>query len=129
MVYDSGGLYLIVNPAGSRLWRFRYRYNGKENLLSLGVYPIVGLKDARAKRDETRKLLAAGIDPSAARKSRKAARGSDGSVEAIAREWQAKFSPRWAPEHAAKVIGQLERDVFPYLGRHLVGARSQRPCS
>ena len=74
----------------------------------------MGLKEARAKRDEARKQLAAGIDPSAARKAAKAA--DDGSFEAVAREWYAKHAPRWAPGHADNTIRRLERDVFPWLG-------------
>jgi len=70
-VTDSHGLYLLINPAGSRLWRFKYRFNGKEKLLALGSYPLVGLKLAREKRDEARLLLVEGYDPSAERKRRK----------------------------------------------------------
>ena len=68
---DSHGLYLLINPTGSRLWRFKYRFNGKEKLLALGSYPLVGLKLAREKRDDARLLLVEGYDPSAERKRRK----------------------------------------------------------
>lgn len=68
---DSYGLYLLVNPTGSRLWRFKYRFNGKEKLLALGSYPLVGLKHAREKRDDARLLLVEGYDPSAERRRRK----------------------------------------------------------
>ncbi|MFX0542656.1 Arm DNA-binding domain-containing protein [Roseovarius sp. S4756] len=68
---DSHGLYLLVNPTGSKLWRFKYRFNGKEKLLALGSYPLVGLKLAREKRDEARLLLVEGYDPSVERKRRK----------------------------------------------------------
>jgi hypothetical protein len=71
-----------------------------------------GLKQARAKRDEARKHLAAGVDPSEARKAAKAARGGEDSLEAVAREWAAKHAPRWAPGHASKIIGRFERDMF-----------------
>jgi len=77
------------------------RHEGSEKLLSLGVYPDVGLKQARAKRDEVRKLLAAGIGPSAHRKAAKVARGSDGSLESVAREWHAKRAPGWTAAHGA----------------------------
>src|SRR5690349_15483537 len=78
-LFDGGGLFLLVNPNGSRWWRLKYRFDGKEKLLSLGIYPDVGLADAREKRDQARKQLAAGIDPGVARKAHKAAR-----VEALA---------------------------------------------
>jgi hypothetical protein len=68
-LFDGGGLYLLVQPNKSRLWRLKYRFEGKHKGISLGVYPAVGLKDARARRDEARKQLAAGVDPSAARKA------------------------------------------------------------
>ena len=118
---DAGGLFLLVNAAGGKWWRFKYRFGGKAKLLSLGVYPEVGLKQARAKRDEGRKQLAAGVDPSEARKAAKAARGGEDSLEAVAREWHAKYAPLWVPGHAEKIIRRLERDVFPWLGGRPVG--------
>jgi integrase len=118
---DTGGLYLLVNPSGAKWWRLKYRFGGKEKLLSLGVYPEAGLKQARAKRDEARKQLAAGVDPSAARKAAKAARGGEDSLEAVAREWHRKYARLWVPSHAEKIIRRLERDVFPWLGARRVG--------
>jgi integrase len=118
---DSGGLYLLLNPNGSRWWRLKYRFGGKEKGLSLGVYPAVGLKDARAKRDEMRRQLAAGSDPGQVRNAAKAAQTGSNSFEAVAREWIAKFSPTWAPSHSSKVIRRLERDVFPWMGGRPVG--------
>jgi hypothetical protein len=113
---DAGGLFLLVTPGGGKWWRLKYRFGGKAKLLSLGVYPHVPLKEARSKRDEARKQLAAGVDPSEARKAAKAARGGEDSFEAVAREWLAKHAPRWAPGHASKIIGRFERDIFPWLG-------------
>ncbi len=118
-LYDNGGLYLEVSPAGGKLWRLKYRFEGRENRLALGVYSAVGLKDARAKRDEARKQLAAGVDPSAARKQAKAAVAE--GFEAVAREWYGKHAPRWVPGHSSKVLRRLERDVFPWLGARPVG--------
>ncbi len=119
-LFDGGGLYLLLNPNGARWWRFDYRHGGKRRTLSMGVYPEVGLKDARARRDEARKLLAAGIDPSAARKAQKTAEAD--SFEAVAREWFAKQAGAWAPSHSEKIVRRLEKDVFPWLGGRPVGA-------
>jgi len=111
---DGGGLYLLVNPTGSRWWRLKYRIAGKEKLLSLGVYPDVSLKLARERRDEARTLLASGIDPSAKRQAEKLADAD--TFESVAREWFAKFKTGWANGHADKIIRRLERDLFPWIG-------------
>jgi integrase len=120
-LYDERGLFLIVRPTGGKWWRWKYRFGGKETSISLGVYPHVSLKDARLRRDDAKKLLAAGINPSAERRAKKAARGSANSLDAVAREWHAKFSPRWTRDHANKIIGSLERDVLPWLGSRPIG--------
>lgn len=112
-LFDGGGLFLLLNPNGSRWWRLKYRYGGKEKLLSLGTYPAVGLKDARAKREAARKQLAAGIDPGEHRKATKAAKAD--SLEAVAREWFARYSPGWSLGHAERTKRRLERDIFPWL--------------
>ena len=118
-LYDSGGLYLEVSPSGGKWWRLKYRFNGKENRISLGIYPETTLKAARDRRDTERKLLAEGIDPSKNRKTEKSAQASRAanSFEQIAREWFAKFSPSWAPAHAARKIRLFERDIFPWIGQ------------
>jgi integrase len=117
-LFDGGGLYLEVAPSGGKWWRLKYRFGGKEKRISLGVYPDVGLKEARERRDEARKLLANDVDPGENRKVQKAAKveRSANSFEAIAREWFAKHSPGWATSHADKIIQRLEKDVFPWLG-------------
>ncbi|MEW6489347.1 MAG: integrase arm-type DNA-binding domain-containing protein [Thermodesulfobacteriota bacterium] len=115
---DERGLYLEVAPSGGKWWRLKYRFGGKEKRLSLGVYPDVGLKDARDRRDDARKLLANGIDPGAVRKAEKAAgtvRAAN-SFEVVAREWYAKFSPGWVPSHGGRILRRLEKDVFPWIG-------------
>lgn len=111
---DSGGLFLLVHPSGARWWRFKYRVAGKENLLSFGVYPDVPLKLARERRDEARRQLANGIDPSVKRRAEKVAESD--SFEAVAREWFGKFSANWAPSHSSKILRRLEMDVFPWIG-------------
>jgi integrase len=113
-MFDGGGLFLLLNPNGSRWWRLKFRIGGKEKLLSLGVYPDVSLKEAREKRDEARKRLSQGIDPSTERKATKTAQAE--SFEAVAQEWFSKFKPTWAPSHAEKIIRRLEVDVFPWIG-------------
>src|ERR1700730_3786430 len=82
---DGRGLFLLVTPEGGRYWRLRYRYEGREKLISLGVYPDVPLKLARERREGARRLVADGIDPSAKRQAEKTARGN--TFEAVAREW------------------------------------------
>lgn len=117
-MFDGGGLYIEVAPSGGKWWRLKYRFGGKEKRVSLGVYPDVGLKDARDRRDEARKLLANDIDPSVQRKALQAANGdrAANSFEVVAREWFAKFKNKWADSHADKLIGRLERDIFPWIG-------------
>lgn len=117
-LFDAGGLYLEVSPAGGKLWRFKYRHGGKEKRLALGAYPDTGLKDARDKRDTARKLLAAGVDPGEQRKAAKAAgeERAANSFEVVAREWHAKQSATWVELHASRIMLRLENDVFPWLG-------------
>jgi len=117
-LFDERGLYLEISPAGGKWWRFKYRFRGKEKRLSLGVYPDVSLKEARDRRDESRKLLTNGVDPSENRKAQKAAQvnQASSSFEVVTREWFGKYSPGWATSHAGRVIRLFERDVFPWLG-------------
>jgi len=117
-LFDERGMYLEISATGGKWWRLKYRFGGKEKRLSLGVYPDVGLKVARDRRDEARKLLANGIDPGIERKVQKAAtvERAANSFEAVAREWFARQAPGWAVSHADKIMGRLEKDVFPWLG-------------
>ena len=116
-LFDSGGLYLEVSPAGGKWWRWKYRFGGKEKRLSFGVYPDVNLKAARKRRDEARQRLADGIDPGEARKAEKVAQAGAESFEAVAREWHAKFSPGWVASHGDRILRRLEKDLFPWLGK------------
>jgi integrase len=113
-LFDAGGLFLLLMPNGARWWRLKYRIDGREKLLSLGVYPEVSLKRARAKRDEARKLIAAGTDPSAERRTEKAARGI--TFVGVAREWMALQAGKLAPITLAKCKWMLETHIFPSLG-------------
>ena len=105
-LFDGGGLYLEVSPTGGKWWRLKYRFVGKEKRLSLGVYPDVKLAKAREKRDEARKLLADGIDPSENRKAVKATKAerATNSFEVVAREWFGKYSTTWAEHHGDRII-------------------------
>ena len=117
-LFDGGGMYLEVSPAGGRWWRLKYRFVGKEKRLSLGVYPEVSLAEARSRREDARKLLAAGIDPSDQRKAAK--RETEGreinSFEAVAREWYGKQAHVWVAHHASDVLRRLESNLFPEIG-------------
>ena len=117
---DGGGMYLEVMPSGSKYWRLKYRYCGKEKKLAFGVYPDVPLTLARERRDEARKLLARDIDPGKHRKAVKASNieRAGNSFEVIAREWfdSAKKAGKWVDSHSEKIIRRLERDIFPWLG-------------
>lgn len=117
-LFDGGGMYLEVAKSGGKWWRLKYRFEGKEKLLSLGTYPDTGLAAARDKRDNARKLLASGVDPGEHRKAEKAAgvEKSANSFEVVAREWFGKQRPSWVDGHANKVLMRLENDVFPWLG-------------
>lgn len=117
-LFDGRGLYLEVSPSGSRWWRFKYRFGGKEKRISLGVYPEIGIKEARERCDQARRHLAARIDPAEQRKAEKAAviERAENTFEAIAREWYAMHSPRWVPSHGEKIIRRLELYIFPWLG-------------
>lgn len=118
-LFDGFGLYLEITPAGSKLWRQKYRFGGKEKRLAHGPYPTVTLAQARQRREEARRLLAEGIDPGEQRKAERVAgeERAANSFEAVAREWHGKFSKDWAESHSSKIIGRLERDLFPWLGK------------
>ncbi len=115
---DGMGMYLEVMPNGSKYWRLKYRHAGKEKRLALGVYPGVSLAQARAARDDARRQLAAGIDPSNARQQAKlvatTARGN--TFEILAREWHEKECAAWTTHYAANVLNSLEIDIFPAIG-------------
>ncbi len=112
-VFDTRGLYVLIYSDGRRGWRFRYRYGGREKLLSMGSYPDTSLKLAREKRDEARSLLATKIDPSARRQAEKRAQAE--TFEAVARDWL-KLSKNSAGP-IARAERRLEMFVFPYLGK------------
>lgn len=114
---DEKGLYLLVNAAG-RYWRLDYRFAGKRKTLALGVYSDVSLATARERRDDARRMLAAGTDPSLHRQLEKGRRreAAANSFEAVALEWLAKYGPTWSVGHGDKIKRRLERDVLPWVG-------------
>jgi integrase len=120
---DGGGLYLLINPSGGKWWRLKYRYGGKEKLLSLGTYPEVSLREARERRDDARQQLRNDIDPGANRKALKAAESPEvlDAFEVIAREWFSKNVDTWTKVHADKLQRRLEKDIYPWLGTRSIG--------
>jgi integrase len=116
---DARGLYVIVNPDGARWWRFRYRVGGREKLISLGTYPDTSLKLAREKRDDARRDLAAGIDPSAQRLAARMAAAD--TFEAIGREWLKVQEPKLSAATLAKAEWMLTTFVFPHIGSRPIG--------
>lgn len=120
-LFDGRGLYLEVMPNGSRYWRQKYRFEGKERRLAHGVYPEVSLAAAREKCDAARKLLAAGVDPGLQRRAAGAAKVAEAadSLEVVAREWLAGRD--WVPDYREKVVAWFEKDVFPWVGARPVG--------
>jgi integrase len=132
---DGGGLCLFVAPTGAKLWRWRYRFDGKEKTMSFGEYPLIGLKDARELHFAARKVLATGVDPMAERKAEGAAkqreleasqREAASSFENVARNWWAWWSIGKSPRHAETVMNRLEADVFPVIGHFFVDDISPR---
>ncbi|WP_410741148.1 tyrosine-type recombinase/integrase [Citrobacter freundii] len=116
---DGGGLYLEVTTNGSRYWRLKYRYAGKEKRLAFGVYPEVSLAQAREKRDAAKKLLSAGSDPGEVKKAEKIAQklNYENTFEAIAREWHQLRADRWSLRYRDEIIDTFEKDIFPYIGK------------
>ena len=116
--FDSGGLYIEVARSGSKLWRLKYRFNGKEKLLSLGKFPLISLKDARVKRDQAKALLAQGIDPGEERREAKQQSNANrATFEAIALEWfEVKQSDK-SSSHTKRVLSRLKNHLFPYIGK------------
>ncbi|HBT5115792.1 TPA: tyrosine-type recombinase/integrase, partial [Klebsiella pneumoniae] len=119
---DGAGLYLEVVPSGSRYWRMKYRFNGKEKRMAFGVYPAVSLAQARALRDEAKKKLAEGIDPSFAKKEEKLVRDVrlHNTFQAVALEWHGTKVSRWSEGYASDIIEAFNKDIFPYIGQQPV---------
>ena len=119
---DGNGLVLYIMPNGSKLWRYRYRYNGSPKMLSLGEYPTVTLKDARAERERVSDLLAQGIDPSIERKEKKLSQAYaiENDFRSVARAWWDNWKVANSEAHALKVWSIFEKDIFPVFGKYPV---------
>ncbi|WP_308872991.1 tyrosine-type recombinase/integrase [Thiothrix subterranea] len=119
---DGGGLYLLVKPNGSKLWRYKYKLP-KEKVLAIGSYPEISLKDARLLHEEARALWARGVDPSQHKQATKGAKRAESAntFQAIATEWLVKFTADQAPEHTDRQKRRLERHVFPWIGGRIIG--------
>ena len=117
-LFDGNGLFLAITPQGGKSWRLKYRFEGKEKLLTFGAYPGVSLSAARVKGDEARQLLAHGIDPGAVKKAQKEAKADQAanSFEVVAREWHTKHKHLWKEAHACINLRKIEIDIFPWLG-------------
>lgn len=116
---DGGGLYLLINPNGSKYWRLKYRIAGKEKLLALGVYPDIPLASARTQREDARKIIAAGGDPNESKKEEKAALRAitENTFEAVAKEWHHYKRSNWTKGYAEDLLEALQKDIFPFIGQ------------
>ena len=112
-ISDEHALYIEVTPSGSKLWRLKYRFQGKEKRLALGAFPQVGLREAREKRDRARTKLREGVDPSAAKRRNLEVAAT---FKSLALEWLGVQQCRWSEIHYARTKSRLERLVFPWLG-------------
>lgn len=112
------GLYALFHANGSIYWQLQYWHLGKQKVVSLGVYPVVSLKEAREKRFEIKKLIGEGKDPAFLKKQEKQEKAitAANSFEAVAREWHGKYKKRWSEDHAERILSSLEKNVFPVIG-------------
>jgi integrase len=119
---DGGGLYLLVTPAGGKLWRWKYRYAGQEKLMAFGKYPEVSLSEARDEHGKARKLLKDDVDPMAQRKTKKTANkvAAENSFQTIAEAWHGHWSVGRNLRHAEAVLRRMKADIFPVIGSTIV---------
>ena len=114
-LFDGNGLFLFVSPTDTKSWRLKYRFQGKEKLLTLGTYPQTSLKEARERAADARKQLDGGIDPGEVKKEEQQA-ADPITLEQVAREWYEKQLPAWSKRHSEDVMERLEKNIFPFLG-------------
>ena len=118
-LFDGNGLFLFVAPSGAKSWRVKYRFQGREKLLTLGTYPQLSLKEAREACNDAKKRLSGGIDPSMEKKVR--ARSAQTTFEFVAREWHENQKPIWTEGYAKDVMERIDKNVFPSLGTRPIG--------
>ncbi|MEI9688543.1 tyrosine-type recombinase/integrase [Kosakonia cowanii] len=120
---DGQGLSLLINPDGSKGWRFRFRFASKARLMSFGSYDLVSLAEAREKREIARKQVANGVDPVEERKAQKLSQklSTENSFEAVSREWHATKADRWTVAYREEIIKTFEQDVYPFIGKRTIG--------
>ena len=117
---DGRGMHLLINPNGSKYWRLQYRFDGKQKVLALGVYPMVSLGEARRKRDEAKKLVSDGIDPSEKKKADKIEQSEALTFEAVARDWHTACKRKWSDSHSERVLKSLEDNLFSSIGQRKI---------
>lgn len=114
---DGDGMFLLIHPNGSKYWRFRFRFGGKQHLMAFGVYPETSLADARQKREEARRLVAAGIDPRQHKRAVKEEQAKkEITFESVAREWHTA-NKKWSEDHSRRVLKSLEDNLFLTIGK------------
>ena len=119
-LFDGNGLYLNVSPAGSKSFRLKYRFGGREKIYTIGLYPTVSLLDAREQALAARRMLLAGLDPSDEKQKAKEASCDLFSFEFVAREWHENKKATWAERHAEDIMERLEKNIFPYIGKRTI---------
>ncbi|HGO5534514.1 TPA: tyrosine-type recombinase/integrase [Enterobacter hormaechei] len=117
---DGQGMHLLINPNGSKYWRLQYRFGGKQKVLALGVYPMVSLGEARRKRDEAKKLVSDGIDPSEKKKADKIEQSEALTFEAVARDWHIACKRKWSDSHSERVLKSMEDGLFADIGKRKI---------
>ncbi|NTZ50435.1 tyrosine-type recombinase/integrase [Citrobacter gillenii] len=123
---DGDGMFLLVHPNGSKYWRFRFRFGGKQHLMAFGVYPETSLADARQKREEARRLVAAGVDPREHKRAVKEEQAKEViTFESVARDWHAS-NQKWSESHSARVLKSLEDNLFDAIGKRNIAELKTR---
>lgn len=129
--FDGEGLYLLVKSNGAKLWRIKFRYNGKEKSLALGAYPDLSLLEARTMLRNAKNLLANGIDPAEAKQEQNRAEQAkeENQFKNIALEWYNKNLKDWTEKHRKTIIQRLEKNIFPFLGTRDINSITARELS
>ncbi len=123
---DGDGMFLLIHPNGSKYWRFRFRFGGRQHLMAFGVYPETSLADARQKREEARRLVAAGVDPREHKRAVKEELAKEIiTFESVAREWHAS-NQKWSESHSGRVLKSLEDNLFDAIGKRNIAELKTR---